>query len=61
MLWIWRWTVGGYNSCTANTREEALAKAREMSSMLHVKLDSLHAGTYIELDKLDREFAAMFD
>ncbi|MGH7174777.1 MAG: hypothetical protein ACREGR_00250 [Minisyncoccia bacterium] len=31
-LWVWNWVGGGYNSTWAETKEEALAKAKEIGS-----------------------------
>ena len=54
-LWIWHWTSGGYNSCRADTREEAIAKAKELArfTVLVVDEKTLHIGTEKELQKLD--------
>ena len=62
-LFIWNWTQGGYNSCLAKTREEAVLKARAKAGDTILTLDepSLHQGTHAELDKLDSHFAGVFN
>lgn len=32
--WVWEWTSGGYNTCLADSYDEALKKACSMSSKL---------------------------
>jgi hypothetical protein len=56
-LWIWEWIGGGYNSCRAATREEAIARAHEMcryAKVLKIDESTLHVGTPDELRHLDR-------
>lgn len=51
MLWIWNWTSGGYNSCKAVTRDEALRLGNAMGEESNLVVDqaTLHEGTYEEL------------
>lgn len=58
-LWIWNWIGGGYNSCLAVTREDALKEASRIrgQTSLVVAEATLHVGTYEELEKLDRQYA----
>ncbi len=60
-LWIWYWQGGGYNSCRAETRGEALEKARAMGvgTVLKVDESTLHEGTPKELLSLDRQYASL--
>lgn len=60
-LWIWYWVGGGYNSCKAESREEALSKARAMTGVLTVDVQTLHVGTWEELARLDRSYASLCD
>jgi hypothetical protein len=61
-LWIWNWQSGGYNSCQASTRDEAIEKANHMTrySILVLDVMSLHEGTYDELGKLDAKYACLY-
>ena len=60
-LYIWNWTSGGYNSCRADNRQEALSKARAMETrVLKVDEPTLHEGTLDELNRLDRQYASLF-
>ena len=45
-LFLWNWTGGGYNSCRARTREEAIEKAKAMCSLVP-RLDTLVMATPI--------------
>lgn len=38
-LYLWNWVGGGYNSCRAASREEALEKAREIAGDTVLKVD----------------------
>ena len=62
-IWIWYWENGGYNWCKADTKQEALKKAKEMAgrTILVVKESSLHMGTIQEVERLDRQYASMFN
>ena len=62
-LWIWNWIGGGYNSTRASSRKEALAKAKAMTggTVLLVNEKTLHVGTQEERDRLDAQYAGMFD
>jgi len=62
-LWIWNWTAGGYNSCQATDREDALKQANAMTrgNVLVVNESTLHVGTDQELRKLDAQYRGMFD
>lgn len=61
-LWIWNWVGGGYNSCRAATREEALEKAKKQAgdTILVVDEKTLHIGTQAELNRLDAQYASLF-
>jgi hypothetical protein len=65
--WLWKWTEGGYNTCRAKTREEALAKAKEKGKPnevfkgLTVDEKTLHVATDKEVAETDKRFAGMFD
>ena len=56
-LWIWNWIGGGYNSCKARDRAEALEKAGEISATLKVNPSTLRECTQDELDAEDRAWA----
>lgn len=58
-LFIWYWKTGGYNSCKAKNKAEALEKAKKMAgqTVLEVDEDSIHEGTYNELANLDRRYS----
>ncbi len=54
-LWIWNWKGGGYNSCKAHSREEALKKGKEMASWrlgMEVDESTLRETTEEELEEL---------
>lgn len=38
-LWIWNWIGLGYNSCRADSREEALVKAAQIADGTNLKVD----------------------
>lgn len=65
--WLWKWVEGGYNTCRARSREEALKLAKEKgkpSSVfkgLTVDEKSLHVATDKEVREYDRRYAGMFD
>lgn len=73
-IWTWEWKSGGYNSCTAPSREEALAKALAMgqphptaaaSGGMTVTLlpdpKTLRSVTPEEMSAIDRRWACAFD
>ena len=53
-LWIWYWKQGGYNSCYASSKEDALEQAKQTCcAYLEVEESTLHIGTEDELNRLD--------
>ena len=62
-IWIWNWVNGGYNYCNAFSKEEALQKAKEMTSTNNLKVleESLHEGTWTELENIEKQYAGMFN
>lgn len=58
-LYIWYWKQGGYNSCKAKNKEEAIEKAKKIAgqTVLEVDENTVHEGTYQELAKLDRLYS----
>ena len=58
-LWIWFWNEGGYNSCQAESKEEALRLGNKMAKSLSVNESSLHEGTWEELNKLDKQYGSL--
>ena len=65
--YVWRWVGGGYNSCSASSKEEALEKAIAMGRgtahrwELRVDTETLHVAAEGEINALDREYASLFD
>lgn len=73
-LYAWHWEQGGYNSCLALSRQEAITKGnatgapRELSPgrftiALTVAVSSLKEGTAARkfVDEQDHRYAGMFD
>ncbi len=62
-LWVWDWVCGGYNSCYAETAEEAQRYAEDLGNEGGVALvpANLRQTTDAELAKLDRLWGAYFD
>lgn len=68
-IWTWDWVGGGYNSCMARSREEAIRKAREigkptsggMSVTLVPNLHSLRQVSSQEMSAIDRSWASACD
>ena len=60
-LWIWNWIGGGYNSCHADTREQAIEESRRMTgagrTTLVIDEETLHVGTVEELRQLDAAYS----
>jgi hypothetical protein len=62
--WTWEWIGGGYNSCTASSREEALSKAMEMTTgpaRLVPDISTIRPVTDAEMRAIERSWAAAFD
>ncbi len=66
--WYWEWQSGGYNSCRAETREDALRQAVEMGkpkAAMTVTLvpdeRTLRAVDAREMERLDRWWGAMLN
>jgi len=66
--YIWYWVGGGYNSCPAASKAEALQKAQEMGAPhpsgfrgLTVAAGTLHVAKRGELEAIDREYASLFN
>jgi hypothetical protein len=55
-LFLWNWRGGGYNSCRAKDRDEAIEKAQVMASMLKPRLDTLRECTSAELAAEDKRW-----
>ena len=67
-LYTWNWIGGGYNSCMARNRKEAISKAREMGkskAARHVTLvpalETLRQVTAAEMVEIDRSWASACD
>lgn len=68
-FWTWNWEGGGYNSCIASSREEALAKAIEKGKPVHGGMKSalvpvestLRSVSAEEMAAIDRSWAGAFD
>ena len=54
-LWAWHWVGGGYNSCRAKNRDEAIKKARSMCSLVP-NLDTLRPMSTEEFRALERSY-----
>ena len=52
-LYLWNWVGGGYNSCRARNRDEAIKKAQTMCSLVPA-LGTLRECTSEELRAEDR-------
>lgn len=65
--WLFHWVEGGYNTVIAETRKEALEKARtlgkpgEVFKGLTVSEKGLHVARPGEVEALNRYYAGMFD
>ena len=68
-LYTWNWIGGGYNSCMARSRTEAIRKAREMGKptaggmtvTLVPNLDTLRQVTAAEMVEIDRSWRSACD
>ena len=67
-LYTWNWIGGGYNSCMARSRTEAIRKAREMGKpsaarqvTLVPALETLRQVTAAEMVEIDRSWRSAFD
>lgn len=58
-LWIWNWIGGGYNSCLASSREEALKNAATIAGKTTLRVDenTLRIGSNRELESINRSYA----
>lgn len=54
-LFLWNWCGGGYNSCRAHTREEAIKRAQTMCS-LKPALHTLRECTVQELREEEKRW-----
>ena len=67
VLWAWNWTSGGYNSCLAASRKEALEEGNRMGAGVGVKLvvneKTLVSGEEARVlrDRMDEYYRGMFD
>ena len=65
--WTWNWIKGGYNSCTASSREEALKIATDMGIprwggvTLAPDPSTLRAVSDSEMATIDRGWHCAFD
>ena len=61
--WAWHWQGGGYNSCYAKNRQEALNKAGKMCDGLDIQIDesTLHVAKPGELDSLNDFYSGSFN
>ena len=55
-LYVWNWVGGGYNSCRAADRADAVAKAREITANLEVDESTLRECTVAELDAEEKRW-----
>jgi hypothetical protein len=55
-LYLWNWVGGGYNSCRARNRAEALEKAAEITAKLKVDESTLRECTRDELDAEEKRW-----
>jgi hypothetical protein len=60
-LYTWNWLGGGYNSCTARTRAEAIQKAHAMTDRLMPDLKTLRIVTPEEMAAIARDMRTLFD
>ena len=67
-LYTWNWIGGGYNSCMARNRKEAISKAREIGKSgsaryvtLVPNLDTLRQVTAAEMVEIDRSWRSYCD
>jgi len=68
-LYTWNWMGGGYNSCMARNRKEAISKAGEMGKpnpggmqvTLVPNLGTLRQVTAAEMVEIDRSWASYCD
>jgi hypothetical protein len=67
-LWTWNWTSGGYNSCRADSRQEALSIGQKMGMpkaamtvTLVVDESTLKPVSSEEMAKIDRWWGAMLN
>lgn len=67
-LYTWNWIGGGYNSCMARSRTEAIRKAREMGMprggmtvTLVPALETLRQVTATEMVEIDRSWRSACD
>ncbi len=67
VLWAWEWTSGGYNSCMAASREEALKEGTRVGAGVKVTLvvdeKTLVSGEKARAlrDRMERYYRCMFD
>lgn len=55
-LYLWNWVGGGYNSCRAQDRSEALKKGNTMTSNLTVDESTLRECTVDELNAEEKRW-----
>jgi len=68
-LYTWNWIGGGYNSCMARSRTEAISKAREMGKPTEGGMTvtlvpdpkTLRQVTAAEMVEIDRSWASYCD
>ncbi len=67
-IWTWNWVGGGYNSCLAKSRDEAVKLAIELGTpkwegrvVLVPDLKTFKAVTPAEMNEIDRHWAPYFD
>jgi hypothetical protein len=60
-IYTWNWTAGGYNSCMAQNRTEAIRKAHAMTDRLMPDLKTLRKVTAAEMVEIDRSWSSACD
>ncbi len=63
-LWSWQWVNGGFNSCFAHTKDEAILKAKVMgmpvAKGMQVTLvpdEKTFSSDYVVYDRLCKQYA----
>lgn len=59
--YVWDWSNGGYNSCSANSLQEATEKATNMGASFGAKPRNVRVAKPGEINEYNRQYVGMFD
>ena len=55
-LFLWNWVGGGYNSCRAENRSDALKKGNAMTKILTIDVNTLREATFDDVQAEEKRW-----